>query len=465
MAVAVFKTWIAGEVLDASDLNSSFTQIVNNGMDLWSPATKAADFDGQELTLDADADTSITADTDDRIDFEIGGTDSVRWGHDATTNTTSFFLFDPLAFTAQANTSVGRFRINATNALTVPAGTTAIAAGLWIAEPNFTATGTITAAVSLYIAGAPTEGGTSNYALWVDAGTTQLDGALNVGGAVTLTGGAMLWNDSANIASDTTTDLSTATGNYVHITGTTTITGLGTVAAGALFVLVFDGALILTHNGTSLILPGAANITTVAGDTLIVQSEGSGNWRAIDFMRTSKLPLLQGKHTIFVPAAAMKPSVTSGCASLASTETTAGRPDMITLDFDASGDEHAQFAVAFPDSWDEGTITFRAYWTTAGAVSTGVAVCLQGVAAANDDTIDVAYGTTQLIRDNGTGTAEDLMVTAESSALTIAGSPAAGELCFFDVYRDVSDSNDDMTQDMRLIGVQIFYLLAAGNDA
>jgi len=39
--------------------------------------TKASliDLNGQELILDADADTSITADTDDQIDFKIGGTD------------------------------------------------------------------------------------------------------------------------------------------------------------------------------------------------------------------------------------------------------------------------------------------------------------------------------------------------------------------------------------------------------
>ncbi len=36
------------------------------------------DFDGQEIVLDADADTTITADTDDRIDFKTGGTDRVH---------------------------------------------------------------------------------------------------------------------------------------------------------------------------------------------------------------------------------------------------------------------------------------------------------------------------------------------------------------------------------------------------
>ena len=85
------------------------------------------------------------------------------------------------------------------------------------------------------------------------------------------------------IASATTTDLSTATGNYVHITGSVTITGFGTVVAGNLRHLVFDGAPLLTHNATSLILPGAVNIQAVAGDSMILRSEGSGNWKCVTY--------------------------------------------------------------------------------------------------------------------------------------------------------------------------------------
>jgi hypothetical protein len=82
-----------------------------------------------------------------------------------------------------------------------------------------------------------------------------------------------------DIASATTTDIGAATGNYVQITGTVTITSLGTIAAGAWRNVTFTGALILTYNATSLILPTSANITTVAGDTAIFVSEGGGNWR------------------------------------------------------------------------------------------------------------------------------------------------------------------------------------------
>jgi hypothetical protein len=96
------------------------------------------------------------------------------------------------------------------------------------------------------------------------------------------------------IASATTCDLGTKDATFLTVSGTTTITGLGTVSAGIYKFVVFSGALTLTHNGTSLILPGAANITTVAGDTGLFLSLGSGNWRCMYFQpvtATSYQPL------------------------------------------------------------------------------------------------------------------------------------------------------------------------------
>lgn len=84
MAVTPFKTFSAGEILTASDLNASFSQVFDNGEDLAWPATQARDFNGVELILDADGDTSITADTDDQIDFKLAGTDYVSFRQVAT---------------------------------------------------------------------------------------------------------------------------------------------------------------------------------------------------------------------------------------------------------------------------------------------------------------------------------------------------------------------------------------------
>ena len=167
---------------------------------------------------------------------------------------------------------------------------------------------------------------------------------------------------------------------------------------------------------------------------------------------------------MWVPVTAMTPTETNGCGSLTSVETTSGRPDMIVLDFDKDSDEFAQFSVAMPKSWNEGTVTFQAYWTSAGTNTGTVAWGMSGVACADDDTIDIAYGTRIVATAKAhSGTAEDLNVSAASGAITIAGSPAAGELCFFEIMRDVSA--DDKTGDARLLGVKIIYTTDTSTDA
>ncbi len=203
--------------------------------------------------------------------------------------------------------------------------------------------------------------------------------------------------------------------------------------------------------------------TTVALSTqyagLVLRCDGS-EW----FVEAERGLGIVGKHTIWIPAGAMRPTVSDGCDILAEVETTAGNPDINVLDFDATADEHAQFSIAFPKSWNEGTITFYAFWTSIATGTTGVAWRLQGVATADDDPIDVSYGASQIATDNIQSAAEDCLVTVESPAITIAGSPAAEELCHFRVFRDVSDANDDMTEDARLLGIKLIYNINAGND-
>jgi hypothetical protein len=77
-AVSRLKTWASGETLTASDLNAEFNNVLNNGEDLGWPATKAKDMDAKQILLDGDQDTHVQANTDDRIDFAVGGFDGLR---------------------------------------------------------------------------------------------------------------------------------------------------------------------------------------------------------------------------------------------------------------------------------------------------------------------------------------------------------------------------------------------------
>jgi len=227
-----------------------------------------------------------------------------------------------------------------------------------------------------------------------------------------------------------------------------------------------DGSTIRSQ--ISLTELGKVDITTgtlqIAG-TDMTSSAADLSILASTTLTSAQLNSIVGKQTIFVPAGGMHPTYSNGCASLTTVETTAGRPDMQVLDFDATSDEHAQFQVAFPKQWNEGTVTFQAFWTTTNTGTTGVAWGLQGVAVSDNDTIDVAYGTAVVVTDNNQSAAEDMLVTSESSAITIAGTPAAGDMCFFRIFRDVSDAADTMTEDARLIGIKLHFTNDTVNDA
>ena len=100
-----------------------------------------------------------------------------------------------------------------------------------------------------------------------------------------------------DLASAATTNLLTPLSRNVRITGTTTITAFGTVKAGSIRHLRFAGALTLTHNATSLILPGGANITTAADDTATFISLGAGNWLCLAYKRASGLAVVTAVGT------------------------------------------------------------------------------------------------------------------------------------------------------------------------
>lgn len=93
----------------------------------------------------------------------------------------------------------------------------------------------------------------------------------------------------SDIVAAPATDLGAVAGLFHDITGAATVTGLGTVSAGIWKLIKFEAIAVLVHSA-SLILPGAANITTAVGDTALVFSEGSGTWRVVFYQRAAVAP-------------------------------------------------------------------------------------------------------------------------------------------------------------------------------
>jgi hypothetical protein len=171
-----------------------------------------------------------------------------------------------------------------------------------------------------------------------------------------------------------------------------------------------------------------------------------------------------GVHDIWVPAQAMYPTADGGPETHKTTEIQEGTPELRSLDYDASTSETAQFSIAMPKSWNEGTITFTAYWT-AGSGSGNVRWGLQATAISNGTGINASFGTPQIVTDTYSGTANQLHITPTSSALTVHNTPSANDLCFFQIYRDADDSGDTLTVDAQLIGIKIHYTTEAETDA
>jgi hypothetical protein len=178
---------------------------------------------------------------------------------------------------------------------------------------------------------------------------------------------------------------------------------------------------------------------------------------------SSTTGIKQGLHTIDIPATAMVARTTSGAAS-GTTETATNKVMVKTLDFDAAADEFAQFIIRMPESWDEGTVTASFSWSSNVAGTNAVVWGLQAVALSDDDALDTAFGTAQTVTDAQTAQG-DIMHTAATSAITIAGTPAAKDLVIFQVYRDADAGGDTLAGDARLHSVQVYYMINAATDA
>ena len=260
----------------------------------------------------------------------------------------------------------------------------------------------------------------------------------------------------------------------VTLTGTQTLTNK-TLTSPKIGTSILDTGgnelLNLTATGSAVSEFTLANAATgVSGPTLSTTSSETNvginiNPKGTGVLKSGTAAIkIAGKETIWVPASAMYATTTNG-GSAEQIETTALRPDMKVMDFADTADDHAQFSVAFPKSWNEGTVTYQCFWTPSTTNTGNCIFGLQGVAVGDGDTIDVAFGTAVNVTDAGIGTIEDQQVSPVSGDVTIAGSPAVDQQTYFQIFRDANAGGDTFTGVARLLGIKIFYTTDAANDA
>lgn len=221
-----------------------------------------------------------------------------------------------------------------------------------------------------------------------------------------------------NLASATTTQLGTIASHNINITGTTTITSFGSSASTAfpIYFVKFQGVLLLTYNASSLIIPGAYNITTTAGDTAVIEYLGSSNWKVRDYVYINPpwVPAPQGRLTLTTATPVMTADVTSS-ASVFYTPYTGNQVPLYN-------------GTTFtPQTFTEQTLTLNnpnhvinSNWDVFAATNAGVLTICTGPAWTSDTGRGTGAGTTQISRVLGVWTNTVALSACRNGATTFA---------------------------------------------
>jgi hypothetical protein len=178
---------------------------------------------------------------------------------------------------------------------------------------------------------------------------------------------------------------------------------------------------------------------------------------AVESISSSVDSMSSINSSFMLSAGGITPAATNGCAS---PETKTSSTQLITYKvaaFDKDTVEIGWWNHPLPSDYDGGTITYKVHWGHPAATAYKVAWDLAAIAVGNDDAIDTAVGTVQQVNDEG-GTTNDLYITSESTNVTIAGTPAAGDMVYWRLRRVANDgTNDTLDVDAWLQYVEITY--------
>lgn len=192
----------------------------------------------------------------------------VRLDPSATVVSATSATLDALNITAQTATITG------STAITTATGVNYVSVGL----PTYSAASAvaITNAATVYIAAAPAAGGagpatiTNAYALWVDAGTTRLDGSVTIGGDLTVAGTSIPQNSQSTAY---TTVLADANKHILHPTADN----------NARTFTIDSNANVAYAIGTAITFVNQINTVTIAitSDTMTLAGIGSTGSRTL----------------------------------------------------------------------------------------------------------------------------------------------------------------------------------------
>lgn len=166
---------------------------------------------------------------------------------------------------------------------------------------------------------------------------------------------------------------------------------------------------------------------------------------------------VKGLQDIFIPASAMWARTTTGAGGLTKVESATSLTNYHVWEFDTTTAEFVQFSWIPPRNYNNSTVKATFWWTNAGGATTETVVWgIAGVALRNDDPFTTAFGTK--VDTSDTWIAQnDIHISDQSGAITIAGTLQDSNFVQFQISRVVA--SDNMAGDARLIGVVIEYTI------
>jgi hypothetical protein len=172
----------------------------------------------------------------------------------------------------------------------------------------------------------------------------------------------------------------------------------------------------------------------------------------------------QGKHDVPIEAISFRSRTTNGGTGLQWLDMGAGKPEVGYVSFDPTTQQFFVFGLKMPKSWNEATITYTVDWMhPATTTNFDVEFGLSAAAFGDGDSLNVSYGTAQVVNDTG-GATDTVYTTPESSAITIANTPATRDGIQLQLSRNPSGT-DNLAVNARVLRVTIYIVTDADTDA
>lgn len=166
-----------------------------------------------------------------------------------------------------------------------------------------------------------------------------------------------------------------------------------------------------------------------------------------------------GTETLYVPAGAMIPRTTNGPSSNL-IELATNDVMRRTLDYSPSTIEAAQFSIAMPKRWNEGTFNVQIGWTAAASSGT-VSWRARALSVSDNDPMDATWGTQISLTTDTFLSVNDLHITTESNPVTPGGAIAEGDEIIFEIDRNTADT---LATDAKLLWAKVTWTSDSGND-